>query len=124
MLRARTAIGNLLKQGKAVRVGCLHHPDRQKGPVPQPFLGGGHYVLIVGCNDQFNSFLYLDPWVGGSTLVYKGGIGRAGETDKCFYLGLFKSDTTNPRGPVLRQDDSTFGDFDALGFLEAINGPL
>jgi hypothetical protein len=79
---------------------------------------------IVGCNDQFNSFLYLDPWVGGSRLVYKGGIGRAGETDKCFYMGLFKSDTTNPRGPVLRQDDSTFGDYDELGFLEVINGPL
>jgi len=124
MLRARTAIGNLLKQGKAVRVGCLHHPERQNGPSPQPFLGGGHFVLIVGCNDQFNSFLYLDPWVGGSRLGYKGGIGRARETDKCFYMGLFKSETTNPRGPVLRQDDSTFGDFDELGFLEVITGPL
>src|SRR5580704_3748400 len=67
---------------------------------------------------------HADPWVGGSRLVYKGGIGRAGETDKCFYMGLFKSDTTNPRGPVLRQDDSTFGDYDELGFLEVINGPL
>jgi len=124
MLRARTAIRNLLNQGKAVRVGCLHHPERQKGPFPQPSLGGGHYVLIVGCNDQLNSFLYLDPWVGGSKLVYKGGIGRSGETDKCFYMGLFKSDTTNPRGPVLRQDESTFGDFDGSGFLEVINGPL
>jgi hypothetical protein len=124
MLRARTAIVNLLKQGKVVRVGCLHHPERQNGPIPHPNLGGGHFVLIVGCNDQFNSFLYLDPWVGGSRLVYKGGIGRSAETDKSFYMGLFKSDITNPRGPVLRQDDSAFGDFDASGFLEVINGPL
>jgi len=39
-------------------------------------------------------------------------------------MGLFKSDTTNPRGPVLRKDDCTFGDYDELGFLEVINGPL
>jgi len=65
-----------------------------------------------------------DNVASGSRLVYKGGIGRSGETDKCFHMGLFKSDTTNPRGPVLRQDDSTFGDYDELGFLEVINGPL
>lgn len=124
MLRARAAIGNLLKQGKAVKVGCLHHPERQSGPIPQPTLGGGHSVLIVGCNDQFTSFLYLDPWVGGSRLVYKGGIGRSGQTDECFYMGLFKSDGANPRGPVLRQDASAFGSFDESGFLEVINGPL
>jgi hypothetical protein len=124
MLRARTAIGNLLKQDKAVKVGCLHHPERQPaGPFPQPYQGGGHYVLIIGCNDQLDTFLYLDPWVGGSRLVYKGGINTSGSTE-CFYMGLFKSDASNPRGPVLRQDDSTFGSFDKDGFLEVINGPL
>jgi len=127
MLRARTAIGKLLAQGKAVRVGCLHDPDWQKGPFPQPYLAGGHFALIVGCNDQLDSFLYLDPWFGGSKLVYKGGIGRSGATNMCFYMGLFKSDTSNPRGPVLRQDDSTFGSFGSPhgdGFLEVIQGPL
>jgi hypothetical protein len=124
MLRARTAIRNLLNQGKAVRVGCLHHPEDQNGPFPQPYLSGGHYALIVGCNDQLDSFLYLDPWFGGSTLAYKGGIGRSGTTKKCSYMGLFKSDTTNPRGPVLRQNDSTFGTFSGSGFLEVIQGPL
>jgi hypothetical protein len=124
MLRARTAIRNVLNQGKAVKVGCLHHPERQPpGPFPQPTLGGGHFVLIIGCNDQLDSFLYLDPWVGGSKLVYKGSIGRSGATE-CFYMGLFKIDATNPRGPVLRPDDSTFGSFDKDGFLEVINGPL
>jgi hypothetical protein len=72
MLRARTAVRNLLNQGKAVRVGCLHHPDSQNGPFPQPYLDGGHYALIVGCKDQLDSFLCLDPWFGGSKLVTKG----------------------------------------------------
>jgi len=51
---------------------------------------GGHTVLIVGCNEDqaATEFLYIDPYPGGSTMKYKGGIAADSYPSKCFFLVL------------------------------------
>jgi hypothetical protein len=56
--------------------------------------------LIVGCNEDeaATEFLYVDPYPGGSTMKYKGGIAADSNPSKCFFLGLFKVELLR-RGP-------------------------
>jgi hypothetical protein len=93
----------------------------------QPNLGGGHFVLIVGCSSSADLFLYVDPWPGGSRLIYTGGMRALDpDTNPCGSLGLFTLQA-GARGPVLRQRSDTCGSFrnDGTdnGYLEVIAGP-
>jgi hypothetical protein len=124
--RARLAIQRKLKRGVPVRVGAAHHPTTAmlSGSALQPTKGGGHFVLIVGCNAAADTFLYIDPWPGGSTLKYGGGMQKDPYPNKCTFLGLFTLERTSVRGPVIKQDKSTEGSFSGDGFLEVIAGPF
>jgi len=67
---------------------------------PQATRDGGHTVLIFGCNEDeaATEFPYVDPYAGGSTIKYKGGIATDSYPSKCFFLGLFKVELPM-RGP-------------------------
>jgi len=122
--RARKNIERLLGNGTAVRVGVTYHPTESmlKGGMLQPTASGGHFVLIVGCNNKADTFLYIDPWPGGSTLTYAGGVSADPYTQKCNHLGFFVLEKT-PRGPILRQHASAEGTFEGDTFMEVIAGP-
>jgi hypothetical protein len=125
--KARKSIQKKLQAGIPVRVGTAHHPSTKMlaGGLLQPTSSGGHFVVIVGCNDAADLFLYVDPWRGGSKLKYKGGIQNLNPpSEVCQYMGLFALDKTSGRGPVLRQRKDTEGTFGGNGYLEVIAGPL
>jgi hypothetical protein len=90
----------------------------------QPDRGGGHFVLIVGCNVAADQFLYVDPWYGGSQLAYGGGIAGESYPGKCQMLGMFIIDN-GARGPVICQSPASEGSFNRMSnsFLEVIAGP-
>ena len=94
----------------------------------QPNSSGGHFVLIVGCSDDGNKFLYVDPWYYGSKLLYKGGVAGSPSqpTNPCYFLGEFETDAASGRGPVLRQTRDSESSFNsaANNFLEVVAGPL
>jgi hypothetical protein len=121
---------------KAVRIGVVDRPD-----VMTPQAGklvaydrGGHTALVVGCNRTGTEFLYIDPWGGGSTLEYGGGIPGNAFPGRCWQLGIMvmKNDADRrPRGDddgvnIMRQSDKTEGSFKyATGnFLEVVSAPL
>jgi hypothetical protein len=85
-------------------------------------------VLIVGCSDDGNKLLYVDPWFGGSKLVYKGGVAGSPSqpTAPCLFLGEFETDAASRRGPVLRQTRASESSFNsaANNSLEVVAGPL
>jgi hypothetical protein len=56
-------------------------------------MDGGHTVLIVGCSedDLATEFLYLDPYPGGSTVKYNGGIAADSYPSKCFFWASSRS---------------------------------
>lgn len=91
-------------------------------------------MLIYGCNDSANVFLYMDPWGGESTLKYEGGMGSINRPDKCAYMGKFSSMYDADRllsggipgnENVLRQTLDSQGTFKyaAGNYLEIITGP-
>jgi hypothetical protein len=125
MLRVRRAIAGHVKNGHPVLIGCAFDPKASmlKDGHLQATRDGGHTVLIVGCSDDdlATEFLYVDPYPGGSTLKYKGGI-AADSYSKCFFLGLFKVELLK-RGPVLRSYRESDGEWSGDKYLEVISGP-
>jgi hypothetical protein len=104
---ARDAIASSLLHGIPVCVGCVHDVRHYAGDLYDHAKkrldygkGGGHSVLIVGCDSIKRNFLYIDPSKGMSKLEYKGGIATTGSS--CENLGLFKLDETADRGPILK----------------------
>ena len=90
----------------------------------QPELKGGHFAVIVGCNAGADRFLYVDPWAGGSSLEYTGGVpGLTPPGTKCGFLGMFGVEY-GPRGPVIRQTPDSAGTFQGETSLEVIAGPF
>ena len=51
------------------------------------YRAGGHTVLIVGCTNNGQEFLYIDPWTGGSMMEYQGGIAGNTFPGKCVQIG-------------------------------------
>jgi hypothetical protein len=140
----RLKILGFLKAGTPVRVGVADSPvgmrlrksndPARKGYDLYAYDPGGHTVLIYGCNDAANQFLYLDPWGGGSTLKYEGGIETSTRPTWCWYMGIFRSMYDAGRlltggtpgfENVLRQTLDTEGTFNssAGNYLEIISGP-
>jgi hypothetical protein len=126
MLRARRTIAGHVKNGHPVLIGCAFDPKTSmlKDGHLQATRDGGHTVLIVGCSDDdlATEFLYVDPYPGGSTLKYKGGIAADSYPSKCFFLGLFKVELLK-RGPVLRSYRDSDGEWSGDKYLEVISGP-
>jgi hypothetical protein len=63
-------IKQLLSDGQPVRVWLIHHDG-----FARPVIRGDrrtHYLTIIGFSAT--KFLYLDPWPGGSSLQYDGGM--------------------------------------------------
>ncbi|MEZ5584131.1 MAG: hypothetical protein R3F37_16540 [Candidatus Competibacteraceae bacterium] len=103
--RARDAIARSLQRGIPVRVGCAWNSLLTYDFVTKrldPTKGGGHTVLIVGCNNSKDRFLYIDPCKGMSKLKYEGGIVPTGV--ECDFLGLFRIESSGLRGPVFKSD--------------------
>ena len=126
MLRARRTIAGHVKSGHPVLVGCAFDPKTSmlKDGHLQATRDGGHTVLIVSCNEDeaATEFLYVDPYPGGSTMKYKGGIAADSYPPKCFFLGLFKVELLK-RGPVLRSHRDSDGEWSGDKYLEVISGP-
>ena len=127
MGRARQAIAGFVKRGNPVLVGCAMDPNTGmlKDGHLQATRTGGHTVLIVGCNEAATEFLYVDPYPGGSTLKYKGGVAADSYPPKCFFLGQFKVDDWEDvlgRGPVLSYKHND-GEWSGPRYLEVISGP-
>ena len=127
MQRAVAAIRKHLGEGRPVRVGCTHHFETSMlakvNGIVQPNRSGGHFVVIVGCNDTGDQFLYVDPWKTGSKLKYTGGIAGSLPMPECLHLGLFTL-RSEARGPVLRQDKKSEFGFTGASALEVVIGPL
>ena len=70
------AIKAKLKTGVPVLVGVVYNPSTAmlSGGELEVTRGGGHTVLIVGCNDGGTKFLYIDPYPKSSHLRYEGGM--------------------------------------------------
>jgi hypothetical protein len=129
-------IRQFLKGGTPVRVGVLDNP------VGMPVVGGkliayyrgGHTVLIVGCNEANNKFLYMDPLREGSKLSYTGGISDLVVRAPCNYLGIFEpryekerllKQADTGKANVIRTTNETEGKFNTANgyFLEVVSGP-
>lgn len=126
MTRARMALVRRLKAGEAIRVGAVHRVYASSiagNGALQPNLDGGHYVLIVGCDDAGSRFLYIDPWPTGSQLRYEGGMPGLIPAGPCLFLGRLEWEHGS-RGPVLRQTHDSWGSFSNDHFLEITCGPL
>ncbi len=126
MHKARWAIAGHVKRGHPVLVGCAIDPKATmlKDGHLQATRDGGHTVLIVGYNETATEFLYVDPYPGGSTMTYKGGIAADSYPSKCYFLGLFKVvDDVSKRGPVLRSHRDSDGQWSGDKYLEVISGP-
>jgi hypothetical protein len=131
-----------LNKRQAVRVGVLDDPvDLATGFRMQiidgkliAYYGGGHSVIIVGCNAAGTEFLYIDPWGGGSALEYKGGIAGNQVAGKCEQLGLFtllhdpdrKATSTDNAPNMIRGSALTEGSFNvaAGNYLEVVSAPF
>ena len=74
-----------VKSGHPALVGCAFDPKTSmlKDGHLQATRDGGHTVLIVSCNEAATEFLYVDPYPGGSTMKYKGGIAADSYPPKC-----------------------------------------
>jgi hypothetical protein len=104
---ARNAIHAKLRNGIPVRVGCAWGPRTAMldGGALRPDRFGGHFALIVGCDDAKTRFLFVEVW-GGCSLRYGGGITGHTTYPICDYLGIFELQNLS-RGPVLMQAAST-----------------
>jgi hypothetical protein len=105
---ARNAIHANLRNGIAVRVACTYRPStaQLRGGLLEPVLEGGHFAIIVGCDDAKTHFLFVEVW-GGCRLKYEGGIRGHNFFPDCDYMGVFELQNTANRGPVLIQAAST-----------------
>jgi len=131
----RKVIKNKLTSGIPVRVGAVYDPKPgmlAANKALQPTHDGGHFLLIVGCNDSATKFLYIDPFPGGSILKYTGGYVSKSYEEKCRFLGEFElQENTNihtskglyNRGPTLRKSKAT-GGAPFFNDLEVMAGPI
>jgi peptidase C39-like protein len=131
--KVRQKIVSLLAKGTPVRVGVLDSPIGMTTHNHRliAWEAGGHTVVIVGCDNQGKNFMYVDPWAGGSTLTYAGGITTP---FKCESMGILSAqhDVTRQVGDdpidlpnVLVQTSDTYGTFSSANgnFLELVAGP-
>ena len=83
--RGAAKIRHLLEKNIAVTVFVVHDDgfDVQNGEIKPT--GDTHYVTIVGCDSAGKTFLFTDPWPGGSRLLYNSGI--FGDVN-CAFMGL------------------------------------
>jgi len=120
--KAAAAIKAKLKTGVPVLVGVVYNPliaTLQGGEIAVT-RGGGHTVLIVGCNDSGSKFLYIDPYPESSKLRYTGGISRSPFSQICDFLGTFEIGDLYGRTGILRQSPGSVG---VLSELEVVSGP-
>lgn len=105
--KARQAIANSLFHNIPVVARCAYDPvkayNASKNKIDSG-KSGGHCLLIVGCNQSQDRFLYIDPFPGLSYSRYAGGIVPI--ATPCRFLGLLKIENSASRGPVFQQDRS------------------
>jgi hypothetical protein len=120
--KAAAAIKAKLKTGVPVLVGVVYDPSTAmlSGGELEVTRGGGHTVLIVGCNDNATKFLYIDPFPQSSKLRYEGGTRRFPFDRTCDFLGTFEIGDLEGRTGILRQSAGCVG---VLGELEVVSGP-
>jgi hypothetical protein len=120
--KAAAAIKAKLKTGVPVLVGVVYNPSTAmlSGGELEVTRGGGHTVLIVGCNDGGTKFLYIDPYPKSSHLRYEGGMSRSPFSVTCEFLGTFEIGDLYGRTGILRQSAGSVG---ILGELELVSGP-
>ena len=120
--KAAAAIKAKLKTGVPVLVGVVYNPSTAmlSGGELEVTRGGGHTVLIVGCNDSGTKFLYIDPYPNSSHLRYAGGMNRSPFTATCDFLGTFEIGDLYGRTGILRQSAGCVG---ILTELEVVSGP-
>jgi len=120
--KAAAAIKAKLKTGVPVLVGVVYNPSTAmlSGGELAVTRGGGHTVLIVGCNDNATKFLYIDPYPKSSHLRYEGGMTRFPFDLTCEFLGTFEIGELYGRPGILRQSAGSVG---VLSELEVVSGP-
>ncbi len=120
--KAAIAIQAKLKKGVPVLVGVVYNPSTAmlSGGELEVTRGGGHTVLIVGCDAGAKKFLYIDPYPKASHLVYGGGIATFPFEETCEFLGTFEIGDLYERKGILRQSPGSVGD---LSELEIVSGP-
>ena len=122
--RASGAIKSLLEKGTPVRVGAVYLLNAgmiAANGALQPYLTGGHFILVVGCDAKGDQFLYMDPYPDMSTSAYTG----SGDTDNpfsgvCHHLGVMTLQTISGRGSCFRKSPTTHGNY---ADLEIMAGP-
>jgi hypothetical protein len=135
ILDLRTRIGKMLREHKPVRVGVLDSPIGMR-PVNGylvSYFAGGHSVLIVGADKNNKQFLYIDPWVGGSKLQYKGGIAGNTFSEISEFIGLFDTEADADRrwkasdvgDNIIRESITSEGTFSRAkdNYLEVVAAP-
>ena len=120
--KAAAAISAQLKTGVPVLVGVVYSPSTAmlSGGELEVTRGGGHTVLIVGCDDNATEFLYIDPYPKASHLLYGGGLAAYPFPRTCDFLGTFEIGDLYERTGILRQSAGCVGD---LSELEVVSGP-
>jgi hypothetical protein len=120
--KAAAAIRAKLKTGVPVLVGVVYNPSNAmlSGGELEVTRGGGHTVLIVGCDDKVTRFLYIDPYPNSSHLRYEGGISAFPFKRTCDFLGTFEIGDLYGRKGILRQSPGCVG---VLSELEIVSGP-
>jgi hypothetical protein len=120
--KAAAAIRAKLKTGVPVLVGVVYNPSTAmlSGGELEVTRGGGHTVLIVGCNGSATKFLYIDPYPNSSHLQYGGGLAKFPFTRTCDFLGTFEVGDLFERKGILRQSPGSVGELTAL---EIVSGP-
>jgi hypothetical protein len=74
MMRAKiNRIKTLLNEGTSVRVWVVDS-DGFSIPSIQSNANNTHFVTIVGYSDAASKFMFIDPWPGGSSMSYDGGM--------------------------------------------------
>ena len=139
LTQGEKAIQARLKKGQPCLVGITYIPKEaiRSGGTLAETSGGGHTVLIIGCDADAKRFLFFDPYgpdaadtagSHGSILQYKGGMeGLNTFPEQCRYLGMFEDTNDLDRGPVLRQAPESIdpgGLWVNQQYLEVISGPL
>ncbi len=74
LMRAKiNKIKTLLKEGTSVRVWVVDS-DGFSIPVIQSNANNTHFLTIIGYSQTYSKFMFIDPWPGGSSMSYDGGM--------------------------------------------------
>ena len=134
----RGQIIRALNDGNAVRVGVLDDPVASR-MAPEngnlvAYRAGGHTVLIVGCTNNGQEFLYIDPWTGGSMMEYKGGIAGNTFPGQCVQIGKLivaydpdrRVTPTGGANNIIRThiDTQALFRYDTNSYLEVVSAPF